>query len=195
MMSRLAIATLAGLAALPALAAEDVYMIEPVHSQPQWQARHIGFSNQHGSFQKMTGKVALDRAAKKGSVDLTIDATSIRTFDGRLDQIVKGERFFNVDKFPTITFKSTSVAFDGDNVVGVDGDLTMVGVTRPVSFRVTDFRCGEQTFNKKPMCGAEATATIKRSEWGMTDGLKINNPADDIKLTIPVEGYLQQPQG
>ena len=195
MNSGLAIAAVATLAALPAAAAEEVYNVEPVHSQPQWEARHIGFSNQHGSFQKMTGKVTLDRAAKKGNVDIAIDATSIRTFDGRLDQIVKGERFFNVEKFPTITFKSTSVAFDGDNVVGVDGDLTMLGVTKPVSFKVTDFRCGEQAFNKKPMCGAEATATIKRSEWGMTDGLKIGNPADEIKLTIPVEGYLQLPQG
>jgi polyisoprenoid-binding protein YceI len=195
MISRLAIATVATLAALPALAAEDTYIIEPVHSNPQWEARHIGFSNQHGNFQKATGTIKLDRAAKKGSVDYTIDATSIRTFDGRLDQIVKGERFFNVEKFPTIAFKSTNVAFDGDNVVGVDGDLTMLGVTKPVSFKVHNFSCGEQAFNKKPMCAAEATATIKRSDWGMTDGLKIGNPGDDIKLTIPVEAYLQQPQG
>lgn len=181
--------------ALPALAAEDVYVIEPVHSQPQWEARHIGFSNQHGSFGKATGRITLDRAARKGSVDVEIDATSIKTFDARLDAIVKGDRFFNVEKFPTITFKSTSVTFDGDRVVGVDGDLTMLGVTKPVSLKVADFRCGEQTFNKKPMCGAEATGVIKRSDWGMNNGLNISNPSDEIRLTIPVEAYLQQPQG
>ena len=150
---------------------------------------HIGFSNQHGNFGKATGKIVLDRAAKKGSIDVTIDATSIRTYSERLDQIVKGERFFNVEKFPTLTFKSTNLTFDGDKLVGADGELTMLGVTKPVSLKVTNFTCGEQAFNKKPMCGAEASATIKRSEWGMTDGLKLGNPSDDIMLVLPVEAY------
>ena len=191
---RIVLAASCALAALPALAAEDVYVIEPVHSQPQWEARHIGFSNQHGSFGKATGKITLDRAAKKGHIDVEIDATSIKTFDTRLDAIVKGERFFNVEKFPTLTFKSTSVTFDGDRVVGVDGELTMIGVTKPVSLKVSDFKCGEQTFNKKPMCAAEATTTIKRSDFGMTNGLNIGNPSDEVRISIPVEAYLQQPQ-
>jgi polyisoprenoid-binding protein YceI len=164
-------------------------VIESTHSQPQWIARHIGFSNQHGNFGKATGKILLDRAAKKGSIDVSIDAASIRTYSERLDQVVKGERFFNVEKFPTITFKSTSLVFDGDKVVSAEGELTMLGVTKPVSLKVTGFTCGEQVFNKKPMCGAEATATIKRSDWGMTDGLKLGNPGDEIGLVIPVEAY------
>jgi polyisoprenoid-binding protein YceI len=185
---RLAVAALAGLVAIPAVA-QETYVIDPVHSQPQWVATHIGFSNQHGNFGKATGKIVLDRAAKKGSIDVSIDATSIRTYSDRLDQIVKGERFFNVEKFPTMTFKSTNLMFDGDKLVGADGELTMLGVTKPVSLKVANFSCGEQAFNKKPMCGAEATATIKRSEWGMTDGLKLGNPGDDIQLIIPVEAY------
>jgi len=188
MITRLALSAVATMIALPAVA-EETYVIDPVHSQPQWVATHIGFSNQHGNFGKATGKIVLDRAAKKGSIDVTIDAASIRTYSDRLDQIVKGERFFNVEKFPTLTFKSTNLAFEGDNLVGADGELTMLGVTKPVSLKVTNFTCGEQAFNKKPMCGAEATATIKRSEWGMTDGLKLGNPGDDIKLIIPVEAY------
>jgi polyisoprenoid-binding protein YceI len=173
----------------PAMAAEEAFVIEPVHSQPQWETRHIGMSPQRGSFGKATGKVTLDREAKKGSIDMTIDATSIRTFDGRLDAIVKGDRFFNVEKFPTITFKSDKFTFDGDRVVGVDGDLTMIGVTKPVSFKVVNFACAENPFNKKPMCGAEAAATIKRSDWGMNNGLNISNPGDEIKLLIPIEAY------
>src|SRR6476469_1580667 len=169
-----AMAAFAALVALPALA-QETYVIDPVHSQPQWVATHIGFSNQHGSFGKATGKIVLDRAAKKGSIDVSIDATSIRTYDERLDKVVKSERFFNVEKFPTLTFKSTNLAFDGDKLVGADGELTMLGVTRPVSLKISNLGCGEQAFNKKPMCGAEATATIKRSDWGMTDGLKIGN--------------------
>jgi polyisoprenoid-binding protein YceI len=185
---RIAVVALAALVALPAVA-QETYVIDPVHSQPQWVATHIGFSKQHGSFGKAAGKVVLDRAAKKGWIDVSIDATSIRTYSERLDQVVKGEKFFNVEKYPTITFKSTNLMFDGDTLVGAEGELTMLGVTKPVTLKVANFKCGEQTFNKKPMCGAEATATIKRSEWGMTDGLKIGNPGDDIDLIIPVEAY------
>ena len=185
---RVLAACFAAAAAIP-VAAQEVYVLEPVHSQASFEARHIGFGSQRGSFGKATGKVTLDRAAKTGTVDITIDATSIRTFDARLDAIVKGDRFFNVEKFPTLTFKSSEVKFDGDRVVRVDGELTMVGVTKPVSLQVADFRCGENPFNKKPMCGGDATATIKRSEWGMTNGLNIANPSDEIKLLIPVEAY------
>jgi len=187
--ARFVVVVLASLPAFAAVAAEESYVIDPVHSQPQWEATHIGFSKQHGNFGKATGKVVLDRAAKKGSIDVTIDATSIRTYDSRLDAIVKSDRYFNVEKFATITFKSDDVKFDGDQVVAANGELTMLGVTKPVMLTVSGFRCGQQTFNKKPMCGAEATATIKRSEWGMTDGLKLGNPGDDIHLILPVEAY------
>ena len=193
MKMRLAVAAVTALFALPAVAAEEVYVIDPAHSHPQWTARHIGMANQYGSFQKSSGKIVLDRAAKKGEIEMTIDATSIRTHDDRVDAIAKGERFFNIEKFPTITFKSTKVDFDGDRIVGVEGDMTMIGVTKPVSFKVADFNCGPQAFNKKPMCAAEATATIKRSDFGMTNGLPLGNPSDEIKLTIPVEAYLQSP--
>jgi polyisoprenoid-binding protein YceI len=173
--------------AIPA-AAQESYVLDPVHSQPNFEARHIGLSVQRGSFGKAAGKVTLDRAAKKGTVDVTIDTASIRSFDARLDAALKGEKFFNVEKFPTMTFKSGSVTFDGDRVVGVDGELTMIGVTRPVKLKVADFVCAENPFNKKPMCGAEATATIKRSEFGMTTGLPYA-PADDVRIVIPIEAY------
>ena len=189
MSTRVLLGSLVAVIAIPAVAAEESFVVEPVHSQPSFETRHIGMSPQRGNFGKVSGKVTLDRAAKKGAIDITIDATSIRTFDTRLDAIVKGERFFNVEKFPTLTFKSDKVTFDGDSVVGVDGDLTMIGVTKPVSLKVVNFVCGENPFNKKPMCGAEATATIKRSDWGMTNGLNINNPGDEVKLAIPIEAY------
>jgi len=186
---RALLASVVAAIAIPAIAAEESFVVEPVHSQPSFETRHIGMSPQRGNFGKVSGKVTLDRAEKKGTIDITIDATSIRTFDARLDAIVKGERFFNVETFPTLTFKSDKVTFDGDRVVGVDGDMTMIGVTKPVSFKVVNFTCGENPFNKKPMCGAEATATIKRSDWGMTNGLNINNPGDEVRLMIPIEAY------
>jgi len=169
-------------------AAQETYTIDPVHSQPTFEARHLGFSQQHGSFAKSTGKITLDRAAKKGTVEVVIDTTSIRTYDPRLDEQMKSENFFNVAKYPTLTFKGNNVVFDGDRVVQVDGDLTMLGVTKPVSLKVANFVCGEHPMNKKPMCGAEATTTVMRSEWGMKYALP-KAVSDEIKLTIPIEAY------
>jgi len=189
----LAAATVALALAITAgrVAAQETYTIDLVHSQPMFEARHLGFSQQHGSFAKSTGKITLDRPAKKGTVEIVIDTTSIRTYDPRLDEQMKSENFFNVAKYPTLTFKGNNVIFDGDRVVQVDGDLTMLGVTKPVSLKVANFVCGEHPMNKKPMCGAEATTTVMRSEWGMKYALP-KAVSDEIKLTIPIEAYKDQ---
>lgn len=185
---RALIAGLSAAIAIPAVA-QETYIIDPVHSQPGFEARHLGFSLQHvGSFAKQAGKVTLDRAARKGTIDVTIETASVRSFDPRLDAALKGDKFFDVEKYPTMTFKSSRMTFDGDRVVGADGELTMLGVTKPVSLKVANFTCGENPFNKKPMCGAEVTANIKRSEWGMTAGIPFA-PADDIRIIIPIEAY------
>ena len=105
----LAGAALVLLFAAPVLVAEETYDIDPVHSQPMFEVKHIGFSIQRGSFAKATGKVTLDRAAKQGTIDVTIDTNSIKTIDPRLDVHVKGEDFFNVAKYPTMTFKSSKL--------------------------------------------------------------------------------------
>ena len=186
----LAIATAALALALTAgrAGAQEIYTIDPVHSQPIFEARHMGFSQQRGSFSKSTGKIMLDRVARTGTVEIVIDTTSIKTYDPRLDEQMKSENFFNVAKYPTLTFKGNNIVFDGDRVVQVDGDLTMLGVTKPVSLKVANFVCGEHPTNKKPMCGAEATTTIMRSEWGMKYGMP-KAVSDEIKLTIPIEAY------
>ena len=183
----------AGAAALVAIgaAAQETYNIDPVHSQPNFEVQHMGFSIQRGSFMKSTGKVTIDRAAKKGSIEVTIDATSIRTIDPRLDTHVKSPDFFNVEKYPTITFKSTDLVFDGDRVVEVNGELTLLGITKPVVLKVTSEHCGEHPINKRPMCGAEATAMVKRSEWGMKYGLP-RAVGDDVRIVIPIEAYKEQ---
>ncbi len=173
---------------LIAAAADETYVIDPVHSQPIFEVQHMGFSMQRATFSKISGKVTLDRAARKGAVDVTIDTSSIRSFSDRLDTHVKSEDFFNVAKYPAMSFKSSNLVFDGDRLVAIDGELTMIGVTKPVSLKVTSFTCGEHPFNKKPMCGAEASATIKRSEWGMKYGIP-KAVGDDVKITLPVEAY------
>jgi polyisoprenoid-binding protein YceI len=182
-------ASLALTFAVPAAAAEETYTIDPVHSQPSYEIQHLrGLTTQWGSFSKLSGKVTLDRAAKKGSIDVTIDTTSIRTHSPQVDAVVKSDDYFSVAKFPTMTFKSSNLIFDGDRVIGANGELTMIGVTKPVSLKIANFMCGENPFNKKPMCGAEATAAIKRSEWGMKAGIP-NSSSDEVKLVIPIEAY------
>ena len=171
--------------------AQETYNIDPVHSQPNFEVQHMGFSIQRGSFVKSSGKVTIDRAAKKGTIEVTIDATSIRTIDPKLDTHVKSPDFFNVEKYPTITFKSTDLVFDGDRVVEVNGELTLLGMTKPVVLKVTNEHCGEHPINKKPMCGAEATAMVKRSEWGMKYGLP-RAVGDDVRIIIPIEAYKEQ---
>jgi polyisoprenoid-binding protein YceI len=183
-------ATAAAIVAIGA-AAQETYNIDPVHSQPNFEVQHMGFSIQRGSFTKSTGKVTIDRAAKKGSIEVTIDATSIRTIDPRLDTHVKSPDFFNVEKYPTITFKSTDLVFDGDRVVEVNGELTLLGITKPVVLKITNEHCGEHPINKRPMCGAEATTMVKRSEWGMKYGLP-RAVGDDVRIVIPIEAYKEQ---
>lgn len=184
----IAIALLFAINAGAAVAAEENYVTDPVHSEPAYEIRHTIFSTQRGEFTKSAAKITLDREAKKGTIEVTIDTTSIRSHDPRLDNILKGEDYFNVAKYPTMTFKSTGMRFDGDRLSGVDGELTMLGVTKPVTLKVADFQCGENPFNKKPMCGAEVTTTIKRSDWGMKTGIG-RSSGDEVKITIPVEAY------
>jgi polyisoprenoid-binding protein YceI len=117
---------------------------------------------------------------------VTIDTTTVHTSDPRLDTRVRGEDFFNIAKYPTMTFKSTALSFDGDRLVSADGTLTMLGVAKPVTLSVSNFVCGLHPMTKNPMCGAEVTTTIKRSDWGMST-MAPKAVGDDVKITIPVE--------
>jgi polyisoprenoid-binding protein YceI len=168
--------------------AAEIYIIDPVHSQPMFEVQHMGFSMQRGSFNRVAGRVTLDRAGGRGSIDVTIDTTSVRTIDPRLDERVKGEDFFDIAHHPTMTFRSSKLNFEGDRITGAEGELTMLGVTRPVALKVSNFACGEHPINKRAMCGAEVTTTIKRSAWGMNAGIP-KAVGDDVRITIPIEAY------
>ncbi|HZQ60380.1 MAG TPA: YceI family protein, partial [Casimicrobiaceae bacterium] len=151
MLNKLLCAAALAVVAVP-IAAQEVYVIDSRHSHPQWEIRHMGMTPQRGSFTKTTGQITLDRAAKKASIEVAIDAASVRSWDNNLDAILKADRFFNVEKYPTITFKSTNVTFEGDHPSVIDGELTMLGITKPISLRVVTFKCGENPGNKKQMC-------------------------------------------
>jgi polyisoprenoid-binding protein YceI len=184
MKSQLLIALLSSTIAASALAA-DSYTIDARHTFPSFEVNHLGFSTQRGRFNKTSGKIMLDIAAKSGSVDVLIDAASIDTGLEDLHKHLKGEDFFDVAQFPSITFKSKSLKFDGEQLVGAEGDFTMHGVTRPVSLKIDAFKCAPHPMNKKPMCGANATTTIKRAEFGITK--YVPAVSDEVKIAIQIE--------
>jgi polyisoprenoid-binding protein YceI len=174
-------------AGAPAAAAE-VYVGDPGHTYAYFETGHLGISWVHGRFNKTTSaRVVLDRAAGSGSVDVVIDAASVDTGHEARDKHVKSAEYLDVEKFPTIAFKSNALRFAGDSLAGADGELTMMGVTRPVSLTVTSFRCIQHPVNKKDMCGAAAATQIKRSEWGIKRGA--TGIGDDVRISIQIEAY------
>ncbi len=186
MKTRLLITILGATLAAPVIAA-DSYTIDPGHTHPSYEISHFGWSIQRGRFDKVSGKVVLDRAAKSGSVDVSIDVASVSTGVAKLDEHLKSEDFFNVAKYPTMTFKSKKVLFNGDKPVSIEGEFTLLGVTKPLTLAISAFQCAPNQFVRKDACGADATGTIKRTEFGMTKyapGL-----GDEVKLLINVEAF------
>jgi polyisoprenoid-binding protein YceI len=182
-MHKLVLATAIALP-LSAIAA-DSYTIDPPHTYPHFSINHLGFSTMQGRFDDTSGKVTLDRAAKTGSVEVTIKTASISTGFAKRDDHLKSPDFFNAAEFPAITYKSTALHFKGDVPSSVDGNLTISGVTKPVTLTIDAFNCGTNPMNKKDECGAAASAQIKRSDFGIKYGL----PAvgDDVKLVFEIE--------
>lgn len=179
-------AILAVSVALPLSAvAADSYTVDPNHTFPHFQINHLGFSTMHGRFDKTSGTVTLDRAAKTGSVDISIETGSISTGYVKRDEHLKSPDFFNAAEFPAITYKSTAMHYKGDTPASVDGNLTISGVTKPVTLTIDAFNCGANPMNKKEECGAAASAQIKRSDFGVKYGLP--NIGDDVKLEFEIE--------
>jgi polyisoprenoid-binding protein YceI len=165
--------------------AAESYTIDPAHTFPGFEINHLGFSNMRGTFNSTSGKIVLDPAGKAGSIDATIDVSSVTTGHAKRDEDLRSANFFDVAKYPTMTFKSTKLRYNGNNLAGADGDLTLHGVTKPVSLTLTNFHCGVNPISKKPACGGNATATIKRTDFGLN--AFVPAISDEVKLMIEVE--------
>jgi polyisoprenoid-binding protein YceI len=163
--------------------AADTYTLDPNHTFPRFEISHFGFSTFQGRFDKTSGSITLDVAAKKGSADVTVDVASISTGVAKLDEHLMKPEFFDVAKYPTITFKSNDFKFTGDKLTAVAGDLTIHGVTKPVTLVVTSFVCKDHPMKKTPVCGADANVKIKRSDFGMSTYV----PAIGDEVTLRVE--------
>jgi polyisoprenoid-binding protein YceI len=175
----------AATAALPALADVETYNIDPKHTFPAYEVGHLGYSFQRGRFEKTQGKITLDTAAKTGSVEVSIDTASVSSGVAKLDEHLRTEDFFDTKQFPQMTFKSTDLTFDGDRVRQARGTLTINGIAKPVTFEVTHFKCGVNPMLMRKVCGADMSATIKRSDFGMKYALPML--ADEVLLRVNVE--------
>lgn len=173
----------------PALA-QDVYVSDPPHTQAFFETGHLGIAWVRGRFTAVDARITLDRAARQGSIEAVIKTGSVDTGHEARDKHVRSPDYLDVEQFPTMTFKSSRLKFDGDRVVGADGELTLYGVTRPVMLDIPHFRCIQHPANKRDLCGADARMVIKRSEFGVKRSA--NSPmADEVKIAIQIEAYKQ----
>lgn len=152
---------------LPALAAADNYTIDPEHTYPSMEVPHMGISIFRGKFIKTTGKVTLDRAAQTGSVEIEIDASSVDFGHKKLEEHVRSKDFLNVEKYPTLKYQG-ALKFSDGMPKAVDGQLTLLGVTKPVKLTINSFKCIDHPFYKKEVCGADAEGEFNRADFGMT---------------------------
>jgi len=172
--------------------AADTYQLDPNHTYPSFAADHFGgLSVWRGKFTKSSGTVTLDRQAKTGTVDVTIDAATIDTGNKKLDEHLVGNEFFDVAKYPTATYKGTEIKFDGDKPVEVIGTLTLHGVTKPVNLKIESFKCMPHPMLKREVCGVEASTMFDRDEFGIDMGKKYGFKMETA-LRIQAEGIKQQ---
>jgi len=173
------------LAAGSAMAAPVTYTVDGSHTFPRFSYSHFGYSTQLSSFGKTTGTVVFDAQAKTGAVDIVIDTTTVNTGFADFNGHIQGEDFLDTAKFPKATFKSTKVVFEGDKPASIEGQLTIKGVTKPVTLTVTSFQAMPHPMMKVPAMGANAFVTIKRSEYNA--GKYAPYVGDDVRIDIAIE--------
>ena len=176
-----------------AMAAAERYSFDKAHTQILFFVNHLGFSYSQGEFHDYDGHFTFDQENPASSeIDVTIKTASIDMDDEKWDAHMKNKDFFDVEQFPNMTFKSTAIEVTGDNTANITGDLTLLGVTKPVVLAVTHNKTGKHPFSGKTVSGFSATTTVKRSEFGMTYGLP--GVGDDVEIRIEVEGERAEEQ-
>jgi len=186
-MIRKAFIAASALAAVSALAEPATYTIDPAHTYPSFEADHMGgMSLWRGKFNTTAGSVKLDRAAKSGEVDITVQMDSVDFGHDKMNEHAKSADMFDVAKFPTATYKGKFSKWNGDAPTEVDGQLTLHGVTKPVKLTINSFMCKANPMTKKESCGADAVANINRADFGVNFGANFGFKMD-VKLLISIE--------
>lgn len=166
--------------------AAETYTLDPGHTEIVWQAGHFGFSSPTGKFAGATGKVMLDEAAPaKSSVEVTINTAALFTGNEKFDAHLKSADFFNVEKFPSASFKSENVTLTGEKTATVEGMLTILGISKPVTLEVTLNKLDVNPLNSRKTAGFSAKTTIRRSEFGINYGLP--GIPDEVTIAIQAE--------
>lgn len=189
MKTTLLIATLlSATVSMAANAAESTYMLDPTHTYPSFETDHFGgVSVWRGKFNKTSGTVVLDRAARTGSVDLTIQVDSIDFGHDEMNRHAKAADMFDAAKYPVATYKGRFSQFREGKPSEVRGDLTLRGVTRPVVLKIDRFKCVDpHPMNKVETCGADVSGSFKRNDFGLNFALDMGF-SPDVKLRIQVE--------
>jgi polyisoprenoid-binding protein YceI len=170
--------------ATAAFAAPATFISEPNHTFVRFSYNHMGFSTQESRFNAVKATINYDPVAKTASVDVAIDTKSVDTGSDLFNGHIQGPDYLDTAQYPTASFKSTSVKFDGDKLVSIEGNLTVKGITKPVTLTVTSFKHAPNMM-KKDSIGADATATIKRSDFNMAKAVPL--VGDDVTLEIVIE--------
>jgi len=179
--------------AAPVYAAKpDAYTFDKVHTQIFFSVSHLGFSFSTGSFTGFDGGFTFsEEKPEQSSVNVTIDASSLSLHDAKWEEHVKSADFLNVAEHPSISFKSTKVEKTGDNTGRITGDLTLLGVTKPVTLEVVFNKAAIHPYSKQFVAGFSATAALMRSDFGMDYGLP--GIGDEVNISIEVEGIRTEP--
>jgi polyisoprenoid-binding protein YceI len=176
--------------AAPAQATVDKYIYDPVHTQIVFSVSHLGFSFPRGKFNKFSGGFTFDQEHPEASqADISIETGSLDMDSADWEKHLKSPDFFNVEKFPAMTFKSAKLVKTGDNTADLTGDFTLLGVTKPLTLHVAFNKAGTHAFNKNYIAGFSLSGALKRSDFGMTYALPL--VGDEVNLDIQVEGIRQ----
>lgn len=187
----LALFVLAGFSQ-PAAAQIEKYSFDKLHTQISFTVNHLGFSNSMGRFLDFDGGFTFDHGEPaKSSVEVTINTNGLEMNDAKWNEHLKGPDFFNVEKFPAMTFKSTKIDVTGENTADITGDLTLLGVTKPVTLHTVMNKVGKHPMGEKYAAGFSADAMLKRSDFGMGYGLPM--VGDEVKIHIEVEAIRDDP--
>lgn len=167
--------------------AEERFTLDPTHTFPSFEIRHQGISTMRGKFNRTQGRVVLDPQGGGGLIEVTVDAASVDTGMDDLDRKLRGSAFFATGGFPAITFKSTRIEYQDGKPVLARGELTLLGQTRPIELEIRDYACTLQFLTRRPLCGADVHAKLRRSDYGMNFGIPLIG--DEVRLAIEVEGF------
>lgn len=166
------------------------YAIDPTHTFATFEIGHFGTSTNRGRFDKKQGSVTLDRAAKTGSVDLSLEIASINTGTEAFNKHLQSAEIFNAAQHPQARFVGNKFVFDGDKLSAVEGQLTLLGKTNPVTLKANQFNCYQNPMLKREVCGGDFEATIDRTQWGVNYGVDWGFPKA-VRVVVQVEAVRQ----